>query len=118
MPKPTRAFAALAVAAVVGSGGCAGPHAAPKTLAAVGSALVAVGGATWALGDRGESPPLRAAGFAGAAAGVVSLITAGVLMAASVACRADADCPVGEACREVPAPPGGVPYAQCVPRAP
>lgn len=109
---------AASLACALASGGCAGPHGKPKTLAAVGAALVGVGGATWAIGDRGETPSLRAIGFVGTAAGVVSLVSAGVLMAASVACRADADCPVGETCREVPAPPGGVPYAQCIPRAP
>ena len=26
------------------------------------------------------------------------------------------DCPDEEQCREVPAPPGGIPYKQCIPR--
>jgi hypothetical protein len=31
------------------------------------------------------------------------VIVAGVMMAYSVACEADADCPVGHECKEVPA---------------
>jgi hypothetical protein len=108
----------FALASLLASAGCTGPHARPKTLAGIGAVLAAAGGATWAIGDSADRESLRSLGFGAAAIGAVSLVTAGVLMAVSVGCGADADCPVGETCREVPAPPGGVPYAQCVPRAP
>jgi hypothetical protein len=50
------------------------------------------------------------------AAGVALAIAAGGWMAGAVGCDADPDCDDAEQCREVPAPPGGIPYKQCVPR--
>lgn len=94
---------------------CSNPHRRPKTLAGIGTALAAVGGATWVVGDRSDRNAVATAGLATVAIGAGVLLVAGVLMAVDVACRADADCPSGEECREVPAAPGGVPYAQCVP---
>src|SRR5947199_360731 len=55
-------------------------------------------------------------GFITAAVGLAAIVAAGGWMAAAVACNADPDCAETETCREVPAPPGGVPYKQCVPR--
>jgi hypothetical protein len=85
--------------------------------------LVGAGSATWAAGegvDRGaHSSTARAltdGGFVALAVGLAAVVAAGGWMAAAVACDADPDCPEEETCREVPAPPGGVPYKQCVPR--
>jgi hypothetical protein len=112
----TLAFALL-------TNGCAGLHAGPRTLAAVGAVFIAGGSASWAAGEglEGGTHPStsRAAvdvGFAAVAVGLAAVVAAGGWMAASVACDADPDCPEEETCREVPAPPGGVPYKQCVPR--
>ena len=85
-------------------------------LAGVGAALAGVGAGVWILGDNRGSEGVAATGLATTALGVATMIGAGIWMAQSVSCRADADCPRGEECREVPAIPGGVPYAQCVPR--
>jgi hypothetical protein len=105
----------IVLAATFGAG-CARPYAGPKTLAAVGTALLVGGGTAWVIGERRD---VRAAVIPGAAAtalGIAGLIYAGGWLAGSIACKADADCPFGEECREVPAPPGGVPYMQCVRR--
>ena len=56
------------------------------------------------------------AGFVTVVVGLAAIVAAGGWMAASVACEADPDCPEEEQCREVPAPPGGIPYKQCIPR--
>lgn len=103
--------------------GCVGRHAGPRTLASIGAVFVGAGSATWAAGegiDRGVHPStahaLTDAGFVGVAVGLAAVVAAGGWMAAAVACDADPDCPEEETCREVPAPPGGVPYKQCVPR--
>jgi hypothetical protein len=100
--------------------GCAGRHRGPRVLAALGAVAVAAGSGTWAAGESvaGESASrtLIGAGFVSVAAGLCAIVVAGGWMAASVACQADPDCPEEEQCREVPAPPGGVPYKQCVPR--
>lgn len=106
------------------SGGCVGRHAGPRTLAALGAIAVGAGSAGWAAGARidGDHPSASTAlsrgGFISAAIGLAAVVAAGGWMAAAVACTADPDCPEDETCREVPAPPGGVPYKQCVPRAP
>jgi hypothetical protein len=113
----------LATLAVVPAG-CAGRHAGARTLAAIGAIAVGAGSATWAAGERmddqhGSAPPvLSRGGFITAAIGLAAVVAAGGWMAAAVACNADPDCPEDETCREVPAPPGGVPYKQCVPRQP
>ena len=103
--------------------GCVGRHAGPRTLASVGAVMVGAGSATWAAGDSldggghpSASRALATGGFVSVVAGLVAVVAAGGWMAVSVACEADPDCPEEETCREVPAPPGGVPYKQCVPR--
>ncbi|HVV53290.1 MAG TPA: hypothetical protein VHO06_26775 [Polyangia bacterium] len=103
--------------------GCAGLHAGPRTLAAIGAVFVGGGSATWAAGEEVDrsahlstSRALTGVGFAAVAVGLAAVVAAGGWMAATVACDADPDCPESETCREVPAPPGGVPYKQCVPR--
>jgi len=49
-------------------------------------------------------------------AGLAAIVVAGGWIAASVACEVDPDCADEEQCRAVPAPPGGIPYKQCIPR--
>ena len=78
--------------------------------------LVAGGGATWVTGERYDQRTPTTVGFALVAAGVAAAIAAGGWMAAAVGCDADPDCDDVDQCREVPAPPGGIPYKQCVPR--
>jgi hypothetical protein len=96
--------------------GCARPYAGPKTLAAIGTTLLVGGGAAWAMGERTDRRALVAPGFVSTVVGAVAIIGAGGWLALSIACRVDPDCPDGEACKEVPAPPGGIPYRQCVRR--
>jgi hypothetical protein len=103
--------------------GCIGRHAGPRTLAAIGALAVGAGSATWATGEQLEggghasaSHAVVSGGFVSVAVGLAAIVAAGGWMALSVACDADPDCPEDETCREVPAPPGGVPYKQCVPR--
>jgi hypothetical protein len=96
--------------------GCARPYAGPKTMAAIGSVLLVGGGTAWAVGERANHPALVTPGFVSTVIGAASVIAAGGWLAASINCRADPDCPEGEQCKEVPAPPGGVPYRQCVKR--
>jgi hypothetical protein len=111
--------AALALAGLIAVTGCAGRHVGPRVLAGIGGAAVAAGGGAWAAGENlsgGAARPLTNAGFATVVAGLAAIVAAGGWMAVSVACVADPDCPEEEQCREVPAPPGGVPYRQCVPR--
>jgi len=103
--------------------GCIGRHAGPRTLAALGALAVGAGSAVWASGEELEggrhpssSQALVGGGFVSVAVGLAAIVAAGGWMAVSVACEADPDCPEEETCREVPAPPGGVPYKQCVPR--
>jgi hypothetical protein len=113
----------LALGVVIAAPGCSGLHAGPRTLAAVGAALVAAGGGTWSAGEVNDpsgasatSHALITAGFASVVTGLAVIVAAGGWMAATVACHADPDCPDEEQCREIPAPPGGIPYKQCVPR--
>jgi hypothetical protein len=120
--RPPAPFALLVALALI-AGGCIGRHAGPRTLAAIGGLVVGAGSATWAAGDSVEGSSasttgraLTAGGFAAVAVGLAAIVAAGGWMAAAVACDADPDCPEEETCREVPAPPGGVPYKQCVPR--
>jgi hypothetical protein len=105
----------LAVASTVSSG-CARPYAGPKTLAALGAGLLAGGGTTWVVGDRESQRGAQVVGLATAALGAVAVLAAGGWLAIGVACTEDPDCPRTEECREIPAPPGGVPYRQCMPR--
>ena len=107
--------AALFVTIVLGAG-CAGPYAGPKTLAAIGTTLLVGGGTAWAVGERTNRLGMVAPGFVSTVVGSLAVIAAGGWVAASIGCRVDPDCPEGEECKEVPAPPGGVPYRQCVRR--
>jgi len=66
--------------------------------------------------DGGVRSPLVTAGFVTVAAGLVAIVAAGGWIALAVSCDADPDCDEEEQCREIPAPPGGVPYKQCMPR--
>jgi len=96
--------------------GCAGRYRGPRTLAAIGSVLVVGGGAGWIAGERANQSAATSVGFSLVAVGVALAIAAGGWMAGAVGCDADPDCDDTEQCREVPAPPGGIPYKQCVPR--
>lgn len=113
MMSLTRLGAALALCLELG---CARPYTGPKTLAAIGTTLLVAGGAAWIAGERADHHGLVVSGAATTFVGVGAVIGAGTWLAVTIACEADADCHTGEACREVPAPPGGVPYRQCVRR--
>jgi hypothetical protein len=124
-PGVRRRFSGLTLMAAFAltAAGCVGRHAGPRTLASLGALFVGAGSATWAAGEglEGGAHPTAAraltdGGFVTVAVGLAAVVVAGGWMAASVACEADPDCPEAETCREVPAPPGGVPYKQCVPR--
>jgi len=113
----------VAVALAVVAAGCAGLHTGPRMLAGVGAVAVAGGSALWATGEDLEggshdssSRPVVNAGFVTVVVGLAAIVVAGGWMAVTVACEADPDCPEEEQCREVPAPPGGIPYKQCIPR--
>jgi hypothetical protein len=111
------AGALVALVAGGAGSGCAGRHRSARTLAALGS-VVAVGGTgVWVVGERRDDPgPLPAIGIVAVAAGIAAVVAAGGWIAADVSCLSDPDCPESEECREIPAPPGGVPYKQCMPR--
>jgi O-antigen ligase len=103
--------------------GCAGRYLGPRRLAALGTMAVVAGSASWATGEGldggghpGASRALVNGGFASVAVGLAAIIVAGGWMAGTVACTADPDCNEEEQCREIPAPPGGIPYKQCMPR--
>jgi hypothetical protein len=55
-------------------------------------------------------------GMVAVAMGIAAIVAAGGIIAGSVACEADADCPTGQGCRETPAAAGRLPYSQCVSR--
>jgi hypothetical protein len=116
----SRPFRALALAAALIAAGCTGLHAGPRTLASIGAVVIATGSGVWSAGEvvnpGSTAHILVDAGFASVVAGLVAVVVAGGWMAASVACHGDPDCADEEQCREVPAPPGGIPYKQCVPR--
>ena len=118
-PRARRALGlALAVALACG---CAGRYKAPRTLAGLGTAAIVVGSATWATGqglerDGHAAGPLVGAGFVSVALGLAAVVAAGGWMAIEVSCNVDPDCDEEEQCREIPAPPGGVPYKQCMAR--
>lgn len=112
-----------ALALTITLAACVGRHAGPRTLASIGGLMVAGGSASWAAGEGlggdahdATARALTSGGFIGVAVGLAAVVAAGGWMAASVGCQADPDCPEEETCREIPAPPGGVPYKQCVPR--
>jgi len=114
---------AVVVAIAVVAAGCSGLYTGPRMLASAGAVAVVGGSGMWATGEKLEggshdssSGPLINAGFVTVLVGLAAIVVAGGWMAASVACEADPDCPDEEQCREVPAPPGGIPYKQCIPR--
>jgi hypothetical protein len=109
-----RRVAVLALALL--GGGCAGRHRGPRSLAALGAVLVGGGGATWIGGERSDQRGTATAGAAILAIGLAAVVASGGWMASDIACSADPDCDESEQCREVPAPPGGIPYKQCVRR--
>lgn len=96
--------------------GCARPYAGPKTLAAIGTGLLAGGGAAWVVGERGNHDAVILPGLITTMVGIGVVVAAGSWLAVSINCRADPDCPDGEECKEQPAPPGGIPYKQCMQR--
>ena len=119
----SRSLPRLAVALAFLAAGCAGLYKGPRLLAGAGAAAVAGGSGLWAGGEALEdgshhsaSQPLVNVGFVAVVVGLAAIVAAGGWMAASVTCDADPDCPEEEQCREVPAPPGGIPYKQCIPR--
>jgi hypothetical protein len=104
-------------------GGCAGRHAGARTLASLGTFGVLAGGGSWASGEAAENNghpdggrALINAGFVSVGVGLALIVAAGGWLAFDVSCRVDPDCDEEEQCREVPAPPGGIPYKQCMPR--
>jgi hypothetical protein len=113
--RRARAFLLLAAIPVFGVG-CARPYSGPKTLAAIGAGLLAVGGTTWVVGDHEGRGGIATAGMATTALGAVAVFGAGGWLAIGVACTEDPDCPRTEECREIPTRPGGVPYRQCMRR--
>ncbi|HEY4392734.1 MAG TPA: hypothetical protein VGP64_01670 [Polyangia bacterium] len=117
-----RRLSGLALVLLLGAG-CVGRHAGARTLASIGALAVGAGSVSWAAGEGldggthgSTSRALTGTGFVAVAVGLAAIVAAGGWMAATVSCDADPDCPEEETCREVPAPPGGVPYKQCVPR--
>jgi hypothetical protein len=110
----------LPVLLFLGTGptGCASTqHRRPRNLGLAGAVAAIGGSVVWVAGEQRTDPGyVPAVGLAIVAAGVVAMVTAGGWIAAEVACRADPDCEETEECREIPAPPGGVPYKQCMPR--
>ena len=98
---------------------CSGRYARPRTLASLGGLVVGAGSVTWATGqglerNGHESGALVTTGFVAVAFGLAAVVAAGGWMSVAVSCTADPDCADDEQCREIPAPPGGVPYKQCM----
>ena len=119
----SRSLPRIVVALAFFAAGCAGLYKGPRLLASAGAVAVAGGSGLWATGEGFEggshdsaSQPLTTAGFVSVVVGLAAIVAAGGTIAAAVACEADPDCPEEEQCREVPAPPGGIPYKQCIPR--
>jgi hypothetical protein len=109
--------------AIVLAGGCAGRYHGARTLAGLGTAAVLGGSGSWAGGEGldgnghpGSGGAFINAGFLSVAVGLAAIVAAGGWMAITVACKADPDCDEDEQCREIPAPPGGIPYKQCMSR--
>jgi hypothetical protein len=101
--------------------GCAGRYKASRTLAGLGTAAIFGGSAAWAAGQSLENNghgggALVTSGFMSVAVGLAAIVAAGGWMAVQVACNVDPDCDEEEQCREIPAPPGGIPYKQCMSR--
>jgi hypothetical protein len=120
---PKIAAATLGALLPMLAGGCAGRYPGPRTLAALGTMAVVAGSASWATGEGldpatrpGASRALINGGFTSVAVGLAAIVVAGGWMAVTVTCTADPDCNEDEQCREIPAPPGGIPYKQCMPR--
>ena len=115
-----RLVTALGMLAALGQGaGCAttSHHARPRALAFVGGGLALAGSSVWLVGENREhAGNLPTIGLTTVAVGVAAMIASGIWMAAEVTCQTDPDCAEYEECREIPAPPGGVPYRQCVAR--
>lgn len=116
-----RTVSVVALLVLLLTGGCAGRNAKPRTLAALGGLAIAAGSVGWAAGegmgpDSASGRSLVNTGFVAVAAGLVGIVVAGGWMALAVACDADPDCTEDEQCREIPAPPGGIPYKQCMSR--
>ena len=107
---------ALLVAGMLVACGCGGHHRGARTLGGLGAVLAVGGGATWVVGERRDQRALTNAGVVSTAVGIALLVAAGGWMAASVSCESDPDCPENQHCREIPPPPGGGPYKQCVPQ--
>jgi hypothetical protein len=115
-----RTVSVVALIALLAAG-CAGRYAGPRNVASLGSLAVVAGSVSWAAGESmdgspGSSRGMVNAGLVSVAVGLAAIVAAGGWMAGSVACRADPDCDEEEQCREIPAPPGGIPYKQCMPR--
>jgi type IV secretory pathway TrbL component len=107
---------ALLAGALAASSGCAGRFNGARTLAALGTVLVGSGSTIWVVGEKSDQNGMATAGFTVAAAGLAAIAASGGWMARAVACNADPDCDDNEQCREIPAPPGGIPYKQCTAR--
>jgi hypothetical protein len=119
----SRPRARIAAVLILLGAGCTGLHQGPRLLASAGAIAVAGGSGLWAAGEGLEGGSQASAsrtmvdgGFVAVVVGLAAIVAAGGWMAVSVACEADPDCPEEEQCREVPAPPGGIPYKQCIPR--
>jgi hypothetical protein len=98
---------------------CSGRYAHPRTLASLGGLAVGAGSLTWATGQGLQrnghaTDALVTTGFVTVAVGLAAVVAAGGWMAVAVSCTADPDCADDEQCREIPAPPGGIPYKQCM----
>lgn len=106
----------LLAALLAAAPACARPYAGPKTLAAIGTGLLLGGSSAWIVGERANTRGLIVPGYSVTIAGAAAIVAAAGWMAATISCRADPDCPEGEVCKEIPAPPGGIPYRQCMHR--
>jgi hypothetical protein len=114
--SPIRAVVA-GVLLVVLSGCAATHHRRPRTLGALGVGAAVAGSGLWVVGEQRSDPGhIPTIGLGIVAAGIAAMIVAGGWIAAEVACQTDPDCEDSEECREIPAPPGGVPYKQCMAR--
>lgn len=98
------------------SDGCAtSQHRRPRRLALAGAAVALAGSGVWVAGEQRSDPgTMPTVGLGIVAVGVAAMIAAGGWIAAQVSCQSDPDCEETEECREIPAPPGGIPYKQCM----